>query len=291
MFLLLRQPSPKNIIQLFLLLLLFLPFEVSAVSVSPLRQMVIIDPGSAQVVSITVENDTDETVAIVPNVDAFTIDSTTGRAQFGATDAAVQWVHAEPQEVILKAKEKENISFTISVPPDAAPGGHYLALFAQTKQDNQHVAVGTRIGSLLFLTVSGDVREELVIEQFAPEALSVFTSPVTLHVRLRNTGNTHVQPKGYVSVYTMANKEILRVPVNASERKVLPGGLFKEDVVVPLDNVYGGRATAHLDVRYGITDQTNRSTAIFWFIPWQIGAMLGALIAVALFWYTVARKK
>ncbi len=267
------------------------PLHASAISISPLRQTVSVDPGSAQVLQLDVDNTDTKDVTVAPAVDAFTVDQKTGRAVFGAVDEAVQWVACEPSSLTLKSGERGTFHCTATVPSHAQPGGHYLGLFAENKPAEGQVGVGSRVGSLIFLTVSGEIRESLVVEQFAPDRLVTFSPTVTLSALIKNAGNVYVQPKGEIIIYGMTNNEVRRIPINQSGRKVLPDGTWQEEFFVPLDVRTAGRTSMRLHLQYGATGQTAVSTAVLWYVPPQAFYLLVIVGAVGLFWYVAARRR
>jgi hypothetical protein len=202
------------------------------------------------------------------------------------------WVAPLPQ-LLLKPRQIENLPVTIRIPADAAPGGYYgVVRFTATapELDDTGVSLSASLGALILLRVSGDVKENLAIEEFSVATPSgtvknMFEStPLTFVQRVKNNGNIHEQPVGQVIITDMFGKKIAGVNVNLPPRNILPQTIRKFEQ--PLDkSVLGnkrlfGKYTATVTLTYGDKKQTVTSTKTFWVIPYTlIGVAIVALIA------------
>lgn len=202
------------------------------------------------------------------------------------------WVAPLPQ-LLLKPRQIENLPVTIRIPADAAPGGYYgVVRFTATapELDDTGVSLSASLGALILLRVSGDVKENLAIEEFSVATPSgtvknMFEStPLTFIQRVKNNGNIHEQPVGQVIITDMFGKKIAGVNVNLPPRNILPQTIRKFEQ--PLDkSVLGnkrlfGKYTATVTLTYGDKKQTVTSTKTFWVIPYTlIGVAIVALIA------------
>jgi hypothetical protein len=198
-----------------------------------------------------------------------------------------------PDKVTLVPKEIKTMNIKINVPKDASPGGHYgVARFTGTPPnlEGQGVALTASLGSLILMKVSGDVTENLSIEQFTiskdgKEGKFFESIPLKLQERLKNTGNTHEQPSGAITISNMFNKPVATFSYNPEARYVLPGStrLFEQTLDSKLldGKRLFGKYTAKITVIYGEgNNKTATSTVTFWVIPWKIIAIIiGGLIA------------
>jgi hypothetical protein len=216
-----------------------------------------------------------------------------GEITFGDEDissyAASSWITLDQPSILLSPKGEQEIVATITVPTNAEPGGHYASiLFEQMVQDvpskSSHVAVAARLAALVFITVSGDIREAgqilgatpgskcsgVVCGFSAPRFLDV--GPVPFSFIFNNTGNVHVRPKGHITIF-QGDKKVVTLPIG--DRAVLPNSqrLFNAtwDRVV-----LNGHYTAKLHLVYGTKNYALDASTSFWAFPWQ------ALLAVAL---------
>jgi hypothetical protein len=106
---------------------------------------------------------------------------------------AYQWVQFEKTKFHLKAGERVDVTYSVTVPSMATPGGHYAVLFAETQPTNgatESVVRKKRVGSLLYMTVSGDIKEKGSL--VGVDAQGVQTKkPIRANLRVKNDGNVH----------------------------------------------------------------------------------------------------
>ncbi len=269
------------------------PTRAQAVSVSPLRQTVVIDPGERQIVEMEVVNADGQEKTVVFEADAFTLDAD-GRPVFGQDDEAVVWVTPEIQSIELAPGGRETARFIIAVPAEAEPMSHYLALFAAELPGLGGVGIGTRVGSLLFLHVGGTATESLEIEDFSYPAGWVRDTSAAYQLTLKNTGTIHVIPAGTIRVSNWWGETIAEIPVNAAGRKMLPYTSWREAWSLPPINVVNaGPLRTDVRLTYGVTGQ---SLTFFgrggWFVPpGAIALVLGMIFVFLLSIVSLVRRR
>lgn len=198
-----------------------------------------------------------------------------------------EWITIKNKSIVIPAEKTIQIPFSISVPEDAPPGGHFAAILIGTKSlpnDNGQMKVETSqvVTSLVFLRVAGDVVESGSIREFRSTQLISESPKVTFELRFENKGNVHIQPQGDIKIYNMWGQERGVIPVN---RQMMFGNVLPMSVRKYSFTWSGqwsvadmGRYTAIATLGYGkdsrqfVTSQTN-----FWVIPWKI---LGAILLV-----------
>lgn len=264
---------------------LFSPLAAHALSitVSPARQGVVVARGTTQRVFFTVTNNGDTPSAFSPLVEAFTINSETGRAVFGAKEEAVSWVRAFPESLEIKPKRKGTFFFDISVPRNTEVRSRYLALFAvQDSSSERGVAIGSRVGSLLFLHIQGAVTEQLTEVIFSSDKKITLSPRITIALVLKNIGTIHSAPRGSV-VVTKKGAVLREFPLNPTNKKVLPDGLWQSSYSLDgltLKNT--GKFDVSAIVQYGPDNQQFISRITLWYIPWPIavGASIFVLVII-----------
>ncbi|MCF6276982.1 MAG: DUF916 domain-containing protein [Candidatus Magasanikbacteria bacterium] len=258
--------------------------DVFAFSVSPLKQTNIVKPGEEVEFFVDIINDSDEKSSFIKEVDGFIIDSETGIAKFGQFSDAQNWVNTESSKLVLKAGEKGKIRFLFTIPESAQPGAYYLGLFAKKVNSGGQVALSSRIGSLLFLYVEGEVSEDLVRTTFSVSKKLFFTPEFEFALGLQNKGTIHVSPRGQVVLKNIFGKEVGKVYINLDQRKVLPRGVWHE--VLKIEDVGIGAIgplRVELTVVYGLTQNQIHDVESFWYIPlWLIYVMTGVLTSFIL---------
>ncbi len=107
---------------------------------------------------------------------------------------AYQWVQFDQTNLSLEPNERVQVEYTVTVPERAAAGGHYAVLFAETQpnESEQSVARKKRVGSLLYMTIDGDIIREGSVESWDTRFLQT-NAPVTSNLRIENSGNVHFQ--------------------------------------------------------------------------------------------------
>lgn len=191
----------------------------------------------------------------------------------------------------LQPREVQTLPITFTVPENASPGGYYgVVRFTGTppELEGTGVSLSASLGSLILLTVNGEAKEELSIEEFSVNKEGrggwLFeAAPLTFVQRLKNTGNIHEEPGGLVTVKDMFGNVVATLPINQPPRDILPQSIRKFEVpldkTVIGDKVLFGKYTADLTVTYGADNQAITSSITFWVIPYTlIGIILIALV-------------
>ena len=86
--------------------------------------------------------------------------------------AAGLWLDVAEDEVTLAPRAKKEVDFTVSVPKNADVGEHNACLVYQVKKDASedesrgNVEIQTRSATRVAITVPGDLKKELIIENF-----------------------------------------------------------------------------------------------------------------------------
>ena len=215
-----------------------------------------------------------------------------------ATDAETlaEWIGVSDEEIVIPAEQTVSIPFTITVPADATPGGHFAAILIGTRPFNEsggqaQVETSQVVSSLVFLSVAGDIVESGSVREFTTQKAVYEQADVEFSVRFKNTGNVHLQPQGEIEIFNMWGQSRGAVAVNKNSQfgNVLPDSirnyLFQWDREWSIVDI--GRNTAVVTLAYGdAVRQFTSETTSFWIIPWKLlfvvlaglGLFLGLLI-------------
>lgn len=194
------------------------------IAISPAIMQFEANPGEVIQGDVKLKNATSSDLTVSLTVRNFTSNNENGAPVFLENDVPFEasladWIKLEKSEVVVEKIEidKSNtavVKFTITVPEDAEPGGYYAAVLANNKDAvssaNKNVQFLDTRGSLILLTVRGEVKKNLelvkfftadpfLIEKKETNVLEWF--PVDIVTRLGNTGNTHVIPIGNIFIY------------------------------------------------------------------------------------------
>jgi hypothetical protein len=139
--------------------------------------------------------------------------------------------------------QTHNVTFTITVPTNAEPGSKQAAVFLQDmggdaafedlkNQNKTGSALKAALGPLVFLTVDGDLKSSLVVEDIYTTNIKgkkhsfFFNPPVNVVVALKNDGNTYLSPRGRVIIHEgekFTDGQLASFELNETGGRVLPG--------------------------------------------------------------------
>jgi len=290
----------RPIILLIVLVGLILAFQINAqatgISISPLTFELTANPNDVLTNKLKVYNPTDSIVAIKMEVEDFTVAGEMGEVRIEPAEtetySLAKWVEVEPSEFTLEPREQKFVDFTIAIPQNAEPGGHYGSVLATTAgvmgAGITGAAIAQKVGTLVLLTVAGEVTENLNVKEFsAPDFLEY--GPVSFTIRFENTGTVHVRPRGFVTITDWRNKKV--IDLEFPQRNVIPGAIRRIDTSFNKKWLFG-RYTAMLVGSYGTTNTPlNPSVLTFWVFPWKITLAISLALLLALFILFKTRKR
>jgi hypothetical protein len=268
--------------------LLLMPYSTAdaavGVRIQPIKVSTTLDKGEEAVgfIELTNESDEVESVIIEASVEDFVPLEGGSNISFvprteGLTTAA-DWITLDvPDSFELARGEKTRVKYTIKTPEDAEPGSHFSVVFfkALKKDDSGQLKVGTRVGSLFFITVPGNYLQKGDIEDFtAPGFVDEAVVPFKIH--FKNTGTVHFEPKGTIFVKNIFNKTVAEIPVQG--QVVLPTGARDLTAAWVGSKLLLGRYTATLSIFDGEGEEMTASGVTFWAFPIKQAAMFFGLL-------------
>ncbi len=201
------------------------------------------------------------------------------------------WIDMSPDPITIPAHASGQIPFTVHVPQNAEPGGHYAAILVGTQPVKPNgnggavVGVSSYVSSLIFVKVKGDVVEKGRIREFTTDKDLYQTPEAKFLVRFENIGNTHLLPRGNISIFNMWGQRRGTVAINDDNSdfgNVLPKSIRRFEFVwkgedSPFDI---GRYSAVVTLAFGDEDKQNISAVTyFWVVPVvPVAGTLGATI-------------
>lgn len=274
-----------------------------ALSISPPVLELNADPGQTVTASIKLTNISSGDLLIKNQINDFGAKNESGEPNIIFNEAEStsyslhNWVVA-PAPFIIKSKQSKTVDFQINVPKDAEPGGHY-AVFRFTGQapelEETGVSLSASLGSLVLLKVSGDVKEQANISDFYSangqyqKQWFFENSPINFVERIKNDGNTHINPTGTIEIYDFLNRKVdtLRVNGDPSDLKNKPRAILPNSTrrfEQSLNNKWlFGPYTAKLKLTYGDQNKNSMSSSlIFWVIPYKLIALIILLVVILL---------
>lgn len=290
------------ILPVLFLFVFFLPQKASALTISPARFEIETDPGQEVHGEVLLMNEQSEAKTFYSSFENFEANGDTGTPNFvPGKDGLASWMSADGS-VTLNPGEEKRLSFTIRVPSDARPGGYFAALFwgtNPTTSSTNNISVGARIGMLVLLRVSGDVKEEGGISEVDTESGEVLFSslPVTLTYTFNNAGDDRLNPKGSIVIRNLFGLKVKELNANPSDGNILPRSSRKYKVpwgeemskkgffrsaFYELKHFAIGPYKVTVNLTYGAKGElTDKDSKFVWFLPWQLLLIVFFLLLLA----------
>ncbi len=246
-----------------------------------------VNPGDQFSTSITISNP--DTVAHQFSVGVQDISGMQGSGEPIFTTSSVpeyglsSWVSLGETEISIPAGGNVTVPFTITVPKNAGPGGHYGAIFISSgasRPTSNGSGLGYNVGALIELRIAGNATEQAEIKEFSTDKSLYQTPSVTFTASIANEGNVLIQPRGPIDITNMFGQKVGTVIVNDQAASIFPGTQRSFTASWGGNGFAFGQFTAITTLNYGDTEnKTVSASATFWVIPVvPIAAVLGSII-------------
>ena len=217
-------------------------FADVGISVSPMIQKIILNPGESYTGSFTVFNQAsnqDELIyetEVIPffadeNYDAI-------YEKVDNYNQIVDWITIDDGSGTLSPNNGANIVYTINVPKDAPAGGQYAAIrvLSVNKQKDNDDSMGTNINVrygiayTIFAEISGVTkRQGEIIDVDIPSFM--LSGNIMGVSTVQNTGNVHSEAKYTLQVFPLfSDEEIYTNEENPATRTILPNRTLYNEV-------------------------------------------------------------
>lgn len=202
------------------------------------------------------------------------------------------WFSVPKEEVVIPARQKLSIPFSISAPDDASPGGRSVVFAIESEEGN----VRSRVNSLCFLDVSGDAKESLLFTNYSFHPFLTSRANGVFHFELFNDGKTHARPEGEIVVRNMFGVERGRFPLSSGRAlgTIIPSAKRSAEYAWTgsLNLFDFGLWNARAELRYGVTgDHTIADRAFFLVLPWKTLLMTLLVVGGAIYFFVFAVRR
>ncbi|MEO6109719.1 MAG: hypothetical protein ABIP50_01770 [Candidatus Saccharimonadales bacterium] len=138
----------------------------------------------------------------------FTVSNNDYNYSFDPDSPVNQWVRYTPANFELTAGESKTIEYSINVPVTANPGDKYFSMFASTTPSKipGQIATTERVGSLIYLTVPGDITRSGTLLGLRSPLLA--TDDTTWSATIQNSGTVLFRSNYSASVQTLWGQEV-----------------------------------------------------------------------------------
>lgn len=262
----------------------------TGLAVTPPTFEVTANPGETIKNTVKLENMHPYPVEIAVDLRNFTAigeDGAVGLTEEETNYSLSRWIEVIPKTVTIPPKTSQYFTFTVKVPLNAEPGGHFGSLIFRTipteKLDGSGATLAQEIGSLILLKLSGETIELSSIESFSPTKPIFEYGPVAFNIRMKNQGNVHTKPTGNITITNLFGTQIASIPVEP--RNILPGATRKLEANWDTSLRLGRYTATYTAV---LSDKTTRSsTTTFMIIPYRL---LGVLLLSLLFAILILKR-
>ena len=304
----------KKLLPYFLALILSLSFthNALALTVTPIRLEVIGQPGETLYQDITITNEQKVPLLFYTSFANFESQGESGNPSFtdDKQDLA-SWMNTD-SSIHLNPKESKTVKVKIVIPTTAEPGGHFAAVFFGTIPNagkNAEIGIGAKTGTLILLSVPGNVKEGGGLIDFITSGHTRFynTLPVAFSYRFKNDGGDRIKPVGKITMHDILYIPEDTIDANPSQGNILPGSTRRfevdwvkhpraKDYVAPTgafaqffdqagyewSNFAIGPYFAKINLLYG-TSATRISKTVFFFVcPWQLLIILIIILFIVI---------
>lgn len=308
----------RKIIFSFSLVVIFAAFGFAklsfAMTITPVRYEIEGNPGETITKEMTIVNDDKAPVTYYSSYANFEAQGESGSAAFiEPKDDIGTWIKTN-DSIYLNPGEQKTVSFSISIPSNAEPGGHFGVIFWGNSPENDNggkqLAVSAKTGLIILLSVKGDVKESGGLINFNTKEGKFWynTLPVSFEYRFRNDGGDRIKPAGKISIRSFLFIPVKRLDANPMNGNILPDstrrfsidwvrnprpedykmpsliiGKFFSDASYQWKNFALGIYLAKLNINYGLHNQSDSRSVVFFVFPWQLIICLVIIIILIVF--------
>lgn len=196
-----------------------------------------------------------------------------------------EFIFPEVAKFSLLHGERIELPVTVKVPKDAQPGGLYGAVMitASDPKDATAIAAGqikpvSRLASLYFVRVNGEVKESGTLTSLAPEKKLNEKAPINVKFSFKNDGNIYLTPSGIISLYGLWGrpKETIQIPAYF----VMPGTTRTQIIQFKQPKLGWYRVKLTLNPGYGNVNISKNTS--FWVLPLWLSTILVIIIVTVI---------
>ncbi len=210
------------------------------------------------------------------------------------------WIKIAKEPIFIGGGKTKEIPFTIEVPKNAGPGGHFGAIFSSLqpiRAEKTGAAVAFQVATIVNLRISGTILEEAQIREFRSSGLIYGKPEVKFISRVENIGNVFLRPRGPLEITDMFGKKVATIIMNNDAAAVFPKTVRQFEAYWKGEGLAFGRYQAIISLAYGNEEiQTVSASTSFWVLPVNIIlpvilGLLGLVLAIFILVKLLIRRK
>jgi hypothetical protein len=208
------------------------------------------------------------------------------------------WITLAANQYTVEARSTANVPFSITVPPDAAPGDHAGAIVAQPvpvpgqTPEGFTFEVRQRIGARVYARVDGPLDPRLRVDRL----LFDYERPVNpfaggdalVSYQVSNTGNVRLAADAVLRIKGPFGITLKELPARELP-ELLPGGdVLVTETVTGIPQLV--RLTAEVEVTARIEDEQVVASRSVWAVPWLLLLVVLVVVGLAVVWLRRRRR-
>lgn len=273
--------------------------SVQSLSVTPPLFQLSVKPGDFWQSNLKVVNNNSYALTVFPKLTVFEPHGEYGQGTFHTPtedeNTLASWIKLDTKAYIIDPGSSITIPFSVTIPEDAPPGGHYAAVQVSTEppakpSESQSVVTSQAVTSLIFVRIAGEIVESGTIRTFRVQKRLVDTPTTEISLRFENKGNVHLRPHGSIVIRNMWGKEVGSIPVNKQSHygNVLPASVREFDLAwsMPFSVISIGRYKAEAILVYGEDTITHAGATTYFYVLPVKGTIL-TLVTIGLLVYAL----
>ncbi|MBR0424437.1 hypothetical protein IJI79_02995 [Candidatus Saccharibacteria bacterium] len=227
---------------------------ISAITVSPMYQRVILTPGETTMMSVKIsspanaQNDLNYSVKIGSfsqsgrNQEEDAVDTDT----VSSYNQIMDWIKLEKITGTVAPNDTDVLNFTVTVPESAPAGGQYATILIKDETGsssgggNVNIQSNVQMASIIYAEVAGETLNTAeILENNIPSFL--MTSNLETTSLVKNTGNVHTDASYTLQVWPLfSDEEICTNEENSDTNLIMPGmeRYFVQKCSLPLAGIF-----------------------------------------------------
>ena len=277
-------------------------FAESGLSMSPMKQSIVLDAGETYQSSLSISN---------PGTSTFDFKYLVEVKPFYVNDKyesvfeenerysqIVDWIKLDsPTTGSVAPNETKEIRFTINVPSWAPAGGQYASILVSSAgdDDNKEMTINEKmaLGHILFVEIAGDTRKQGEFSDVSVPGF-LFSGNITGTSSIKNTGNTHGEATYKLQVYPLfSSEEVYSNEDEPVKKLILPDRTYYSNDVswdkTPSIGIFNVVYTVEFE---GVTKQVSKMVIVcpIWLL-FIVLALVAGLVIWLLMKFTSKGKK
>ncbi|HSW88781.1 MAG TPA: DUF916 domain-containing protein [Candidatus Saccharimonadales bacterium] len=258
----------------------------TGLSVHPSNIDLTTNPGQTTTQDIYLDNLTDQSITIGVDKKNFTAQGEEGSVSLTddtTTYSLASWITITPAKTIIEPHKSQKFTYTITVPANAEPGGHFGSLVFKTipnaNLNGSGAVLSQQVGSLILLKIPGNIAENATVQSFSTDKQFYEFGPAQFDLRVKNNSDVHIQPIGTIVVTGLLGQ---RFEVQIDPRNILPHAIRKISATLEKKLLFGPY-TATLIVSYGDKNQSLYGSTTFYAFPVRYGLIAFGVLIILFF--------